>query len=85
MEHKEQAIAYISSILNGFISSPFQIDTVEDRDKIILSIHNLTQEDYFKVIGYKGETANALRQIIRTWAKSHETKYTIYVPNPFKK
>ena len=41
---------YLSTILNGIITSPFIIDEVNDRDKIMLSIHNLTKEDHYNHI-----------------------------------
>lgn len=76
---------YLSTILRGIISSPFIIDEVQDRDKILLSIHNLTKEDYYKAVGYKGATADAIRQLMRTWAQNNGTKVTVYIPNTMMK
>ena len=73
---------YLSTILNGIITSPFIIDEVNDRDKIMLSIHNLTKEDYYKAVGYKGATADAIRQLMRTWAQNNGMRITVYIPNP---
>ena len=78
-------IDYLTQVLQGFLTSPFIIEQVQDRDKTNLVIHNLTKEDYYTIIGYKGTTADALRQLMRTWAKAHKAKVTVYIPNPFKK
>ena len=79
-------IPYLTQILQGFLlSSEFIIQEVQDRDKINLVIHNLSKEDYYTIIGFKGENANTLRHLMRMWAKAHGTKITIYIPNPLKR
>lgn len=85
METKQnQAKTYLESVILGITPRGVEIICKEDTIGINMVIIPNVATDYNILIGYKGNTTNLLRDLMKLWKKEHAPKLSInlLVPKP---
>lgn len=76
-------IEYLKSIIRPLISNDLEVERTDDERGILLTI-KLATEDIGKVIGKGGETARAIRRLIRQFGMSQNMHISVRIYEPGK-
>lgn len=73
----------LEHILKQLVSHPddIKVERMSDDMGVLLSV-NLNQEDMGKVIGKQGQTAQAIRHIIRVWGLIRGQRISVKIIDP---
>ena len=79
----ENAATYLEAIVKPLVGRPeaVQIESKNDDRGVLLTL-TIAKEDMGKIIGKQGDTARALRRLIRQWGMKHEARIAIKINEP---
>lgn len=79
----ENEILYLEAIVKPLVSYPeeVRIEKTSDEMGILLSL-NLHKDDMGKIIGKEGNTARAIRHIVRQYGMSRQARISIKINEP---
>ena len=83
MGNQTKEVEYLEAIVRPLINNPIQIERKTDERGVLLTI-KLEQEDIGRVIGRGGETARAIRKLIKNYGMSHEMQIAVKIHEPQK-
>ncbi len=70
----------VEMVIKHLVSRPDQVTVREvDGERMCVIEVKAAPEDLGKIIGKKGNNAQALRTILRTLSKKHDKKYTLEI------
>ena len=80
MSANEEHLEYLLTVVKPLVSKPemVQASTKTDERGVLIEL-NVAKEDLGRVIGKKGETANALRSLLRVLGVKNNARYNLKV------
>lgn len=81
----EDVIVYLKTIISPIIKNPeaIQIEKKDDERGTLLTL-TVAKEDMGIVIGKSGDTAKAIRWLLRQWGMTHNARIAIKINEPIK-
>ena len=83
METDTIEVDYLEAIINPIIKGDVKIEKKIDERGVLLTV-KLDQEDIGRVIGKKGETARAIRRLIRQYGMANDMHIAVKIYEPDK-
>jgi len=83
MDMDIEAATYLESIVKPLVKQPedLKIESMTDDRGVLLTL-SIARDDMGRVIGKQGDTARAVRRLIRQWGMSHETRIALKINEP---
>ncbi len=77
------ATTYLEAIVKPLVGRPeeVKVESKTDERGVLLTM-SIAKEDMGRVIGKQGETARALRRLIRQWGLTHDARVAIKINEP---
>lgn len=81
----EKSKQFLKSLVTQIVSNPSSVVIEEKNDEmgILLTLH-VSVEDMGKVIGKNGETANAIRTLLRVCGSTEKARVSVKIAEPEK-
>jgi predicted RNA-binding protein YlqC (UPF0109 family) len=80
---KKIEIDYIRSIIEPLVANEFEVDKLIDDRGVLLTV-KLAPSDIGKIIGKNGETAKAIRRLIRQYGMANDQHISVKIYEPNK-
>jgi predicted RNA-binding protein YlqC (UPF0109 family) len=74
---------YLEALITPLLTHPedLKVERIVDERGILLTIH-VKQEDMGRILGKKGETANALRRLLRQYGATNQALVSVKIYEP---